>query len=501
MSRARVHRHPTEVRKRVFLVTAEMAVLLPLSACLAAGLGEERVVEFRGALADPHVAPTGVDAGPHSATFATTLPDEDETAEDETDAASSLEHPASLSGYVMGRSRSRWNDDVDDHDIYGVAGVDITTSGEDPFKIHLVGRGAWDTDGESGGSTYFGVDDTYDSRLTGRLYQAHVDAPLGDGFELARLGRQTMYETPATAYFDGVRLESAGWGPAKFAVGVYGGVPVHQFESSSGGDVIGGVYTTFRPWEQGRVRIEWMHLEDETRLGEHENDLLSIGLRHRVGHNLRLEGNYSRLEDENRDMALKGLWTLPEQQLTVRASHYRLLEPEMDLANELNPFFNSLITSQPFDQNQLQISKGFGEWIEIAGGFDVRRVDDEGDIGRYNRDFDRYYVSAILLELLPLDTTLTVTAESWDSPDSDIETWGVDLDSELDEGLRASLGSYYTLFKYFLDLDSERENVRTYYAEIRKAMSDSTDLSARYEYEDEELGEYHTLRVGVTWRF
>jgi len=147
------------------------------------------------------------------------------------------------------------------------------------------------------------------------------------------------------------------------------------------------------------------------------------------------------------------------------------------------------------------ISKSFDEELELYGGLASRRVDDAGDIGRYNRDWDRYYLTAAMPELLPMNTTLSVTGEVWDSPGNDVETWGLDLTSPLGKETNLSLGSYYSLYKYYFDIDTEREDVRTYYAEVRDSLSDSTNLSVRYELEDEEIDTFHYLRIGVSWRF
>ncbi|MEW6071260.1 MAG: hypothetical protein AB1726_01520 [Planctomycetota bacterium] len=497
MSRARVHPRSIRAGNRVLLVTGGIAALLPLGACLAAPAARGPApAALDRAIASGDAQEEGSAAEERSAAAAEEGEDEGYGAE----AAAESDSPA-VHGFLAARSRSRWTEDADDHDVYAVAGVDAASSGADPWRFHVLGRGSWDVDGERGEQPFPDIEDTYGSSLNGRLYEAHADIPAGERLDLLRAGRQIIHETPTTAYFDGARVETAPAGPTAAVLGVYGGLPVHLYESSSTGDVIAGAYARLRPWMRGQLRLDWMHLEDETRLGEHQNDLFALGLRHRFGRNLRLEGEYSRLEDEDRDVAVRGLWFLPEEQFSIRASHYRLLEPQTDLVNEINPFYNALAAREPYDQSQIQVSKGFGERLEVAGGFDTRRVDDENDIGRFNRDFDRFYVTAILLETLPADTILSLTGEVWDSEGQDIETWGIDLENELDETLRASLGSYYSLYKYYLDSDSERENVRTYYAEVRKKVTAATALSARYEYEDEELDEYHTLRVGMTWRF
>lgn len=409
-----------------------------------------------------------------------------------------------LSGYVNLRTRSRWAEDHgdEDHDLYGVVGVDAETLGENPWGIHLLLRGAVGLEEQSPDSIFYGVQDTYKNSMEGRVYHAYVDAPFAkDDLKLARIGRMVIYETPATAYFDGAQVELAPQGRTEFSVGAYGGNSVHLWESWASDEWMGGLYAALRPWYDGRLRVDWMHLGDDERYGDGSNDLVQVNVQHRLSKEVRLEGDYSLLDGDPNDLRLKGFMLWPEQDLSLRLSYYRLLEAQANLAYELNPYYNTLNTYYPYDQGQVMASKVFGEVFELYGGVDLRRVEDEGDIGRFNRDFDRYYLTAALLEQLPLDSTLSVTGERWDSPGNDVESWGVDLSSKLSEALKTSIGSYYSLYKYYFDLSDEREDVRTFYAEVKHEFSESLKAMARYEYEDQDLDSFHSIRLGVTWRF
>jgi hypothetical protein len=412
--------------------------------------------------------------------------------------------PMKLHGYVNLRSRSRWAEDHgdDDHDLYAVVGVDAESAGDDPWGVHVLLRGSVGLKQQDPNSIFFGVQDTYTDSMEGRIYHAYVDAPFAkDDLRLARVGRMVIYETPATAYFDGAHVELAPSGRTELVAGAYGGNSVHLHESWVSDQWMGGAYASLRPWYDGRLRLDWMHLGDDERYGEGSNDLVSMNLQHRLSKAVRLEGEYSLLDGDPNDLRLKGFLLWPDQDLSMRLSYYRLLEAQNNLAYELNPYFNTLNTYFPFDQGQVMVSKIFSDAFELYGGIDLRRVEDEGDIGSYNRDFDRYYLTASLLEQLPLDSTLSVTGEIWDSPGNEVEAWGVDLSSKLGEALRSSVGSYYSLYKYYFDLSDEREDVRTFYAELKQEFSDSLKATARYEYEDQDLDSFHSIRLGVTWRF
>ena len=68
-------------------------------------------------------------------------------------------------------------------------------------------------------------------------------------------------------------------------------------------------------------------------------------------------------------------------------------------------------------------------------------------------------------------------------------------------GVDASLGSYYSLFKYDLFSIEERDDVRTYYLALRWKRSSASAFDLRYEYEDSEFGDFQTLRLGARWSF
>ncbi|MCA9000726.1 MAG: hypothetical protein KDB61_02300 [Planctomycetes bacterium] len=403
------------------------------------------------------------------------------------------------SGYVNFRWRSRWtaDGDDDDTDLYGVVGVDYEST---DWSVHVLGRSSWSVTDQEPGSVFYSEKDTH-SDLDGDLYHAYVDFKTGEDWNLARVGRLLIYETPETVHFDGAQFETAPEGPTQVRFGGYGGSSVHLSEDWPSDEWLAGVYTTFRPWEQGTMRFDFMHFVDDARMGEGENDLLTLGVVHRPKDNLRVEGQYSLLDGDSRDMRVRGFAVLPDQQLTVRASYFQQFERELNYASELNPYYNFLNAVEPYNQGQVTFTKVFDDSVSLAGGFDSRRVDEQADIGRFNRDFDRYFLTASMIDLLPMDTTLGLTGEVWDSPQNDISTWGVDLKSHLEDGAEASVGSYYSLYKYYLDSDAEREDVRTYYGEYRRELSEAASFKVRYEYEDESADSFHSIKVSVLWRF
>jgi len=341
--------------------------------------------------------------------------------------------------------------------------------------------------------------------VTARLYRAWVDirpdAPKPGRIERWRLGRQLDYSTPEVAWFDGVSAETRESGRSRLQAGVYGGVPVHFFESSRSGDSLLGLFAQAHPWKGGRLRADWMHLEDETRLAQHENDLLSLGVWQQANPALRLEGKYTHLELEPRDARVQASWYDARRELTLFLSYYELLRTQKGLGLELDPFFTTLFEQFPYRQARLLASKALGEALLLQGGADVRRVSDDSDVGQFNRDFERTFLTATVGEALPMRLSLSVTGEVWNSRNTDISTWGVDLSRSFGKSVDASLGSYYALFKYDLFSIEERDDVRTYYLVLRWKRTGASAFDLRYEFEDGDLGDCQTLRLGARWQF
>ena len=408
----------------------------------------------------------------------------------------------SIHGTLSSRYRARWESDSEDHDLYQV--LTLTAGDETRHRVtgHLMGQVAYDLDGADtdGEYAFFSLEDTYDSSVTARLYHAYADVHRLGTVETLRLGRQLVYETPEVAYFDGVRVETGELGDRNVQFGLYGGVPVHPFESSPEGDLVLGASGSARPWRGGRLRLDWMHLEDESLLGENQDDLTTVALDQAFAAAWQVGGEYSLLEGEERDYRLRASVNLVEEDLTVEASYYELLRTQSERSIPFDPFFATLFELFPYWQSRVLLSKGFESGITLEAGLDLRRVEDSSDVGEFNRDFERYHLTTILDDL-PAELELSLTGEIWESDQSDIDSWGIDLRREFSGGFTASIGSYFSLFKYQLYTDEEREDVRTWYTSLAWRRTEGPRFDVRYEFEDADLDEFHYLRLGATWSF
>ncbi len=394
--------------------------------------------------------------------------------------------------------RGRFGDEESDHDVMETASITAGDPGLDRFTFHALASASLDLDGTDPDSSFFQLSDTYDHDLTGQLYHAYVDVHRVKGFDVLRAGRQVLYETPDTVYVDGVRVETAAHGDLAWRLGGYGGVQVLPYESSRDGHYVIGAFAEALPFEPLRLRADWLRADDDEG-GDDADDVLAIKGVYTPDLRLTLEASHSRFVRDPRDWRMAGRWFDAETDLSLEARYYELLTPLRDLAVPLDPFYETLFDSFPCREAGLSLGKGLGEDWFLQAGADLRRVTDDEDIGAFNRDFDRWYATATAEDLLPKEIALSVTGEVWDGSGDRYETWGLGVEKQVGEDWRVDAGSFYSLYKFDVFLDEEREDVRTYYAGLRHQATESLALRARYEYEHNDLDDFQTLRLGLTW--
>lgn len=416
--------------------------------------------------------------------------------------AASAEPRAWLRGQLSTRYWLRWTGQDTDQDLYGTLQLDLGDPEQDRVSGYFLGRAAWDMDGVGPEtSPFYSSADTWEDSVTGYVYEAYADLNRVDGFAVLRAGRMSIYETPEVAFFDGARAETAEFGSARWQFGAYGGVSTHLYESSADGDWTAGGYAQVRPWDRGRLRFDYMHLEDEARLG-HENDLLGFGWWQRIGEHVAFDTQYTRIEDRDRDVRAHLQANLPEETFTANVGWYQLLTTQRDLVLELDPFYDALRDYYPFWQLTTMATKGLLDDVDLTLGFDLRRVEDDADIGEFNRDYERYYGTFGFDNLLVDALRLSVTADVWSSDGQDVQSWGLDLTKRFGaKDWLLSVGTYYALYKYDLFLNRESDDVRTYYGRVRHRIDDSWGVNFAYEYEDNDFDGFHFLRLEASWRF
>lgn len=409
--------------------------------------------------------------------------------------------PQVATGTLIARLRYSADSDGADRDIQTLLDLDFGDEQTDAWTAHLVGRVSKDLDGNDFEEGFSDVSNTYDDGFDGRLYEAYGAVHAARGWQELRLGRQVLWEGPEFVRFDGVRAETDPQGDLKWRWGAYGGQPSHVFESSPEGDRVFGVLAEARPWAGARARFDFMHLEDERTLGTDQNDLFALSLWQTWAPDVRLWGRYERLEERDREAELGATWYHAPGDLLVQASHKEQFEPWNRLAEELDPLSNVLLTYAPFKHSRLLVTKGFGAAWDVQGGVDVRDLDDEDDLGTFNREFERYHAGVTAHDALVDGLDVTLGGELWRADVSDTTTWGLDLTRRLGEDWRVSAGSYYALYKDDYLLGEDRQEVRTYYLNLRRRLGQGSNWAVGYELEDGEIEDFQTVTARLTWAF
>lgn len=424
-------------------------------------------------------------------------------APDEGSSAAACRFPCDLHGALVLRYRYRSGAEETDSDLYATLDLDFGNPEQDQVSGRLSANAAVTIgEREEGRSELFGLQDTYSGSTLDHVYEAYLDVHTWDALRTLRVGRQQSYETPVFLWFDGLYVESEPCPEHGGFVGGYGGRPVHEYDSRRRSrDELYGLFAGAPLWEGGRARFDWLHLEDGSVLGYADDDLYELTCWQDVARGVDLEASYSRLGGESRDYRVRASAVDPEGGFTLRLSLYELLASQALRPLEINPFFTALGTLHPYRQAQVVGTKLVGDWLHLEGGADLRRVEDDADLGPSNRDVDRYHVTGTVIGLGDEGLDLSLTGETWDGGSTETEAWGADLTQRVSDSLRASAGSYYSLYKYDELTGEERDHVRTYYLRARLKHSENLALRLLIEFEDNDYDDFQTVRLGLTWTF
>jgi len=405
-------------------------------------------------------------------------------------------------GSLSTRLGARWTGDDSDFDLRAAVELRAGDPERHDVTLHFAGSSAIDLDGDSG-DVFDGIADTYDSSFTGLVYDAYAEVHAVEALPMIRIGRQSDIETPAFLVYDGIRIESREHGDKDVQLGLYGGVSTHYYESSADGDSLFGAYLQARPWTGGRVRLDWTHAEDERNLGTVDDDLYGVSVWQTLSPQLRVQAAYTAITGDSRDVDVRGTWYDVEADFLFQVYYYELFETQKANPLEFGKFFESLFDYFPFRRFGFTASKGITERFRLEGGIDLRDVDDSDDEGAYNRDVQRYHLTAMVDQVFTDDTTVSLTGDVWetDGNHQKTETFGADVTHAFSAETRASIGSYYSKYKIDLLSADEREDVRAYYVGMRKKLTEDLTIRARYEYEDAEEDDFQSVMVRLLWRF
>lgn len=410
-----------------------------------------------------------------------------------------------IHGFLKSRYVARWTDGAGDQDVYETLSLDVGDGARNKVTAHFLGDVAMDVDGNTDNRGYHPYSSPRDStgdEIVPRVYSAYVDVHRVGPLSIVRAGRQSIYETPEIAFFDGVKAETRALGGAQVKFGAYAGIPVHLYQGYTTDDLLSGAYAESHLWQGARARADWQHFESHSGSKDYDDTVLALGGWQRLGRHLNLHAKYTRLDDKDRDVLGRVTYANPDWDLRVQASYYQLLLTQRGSVIEADAYYPILKDYVPYREIRWMASKGFGDHVDVDAGMDVRRLVDDKRESAFNHEFDRYFGTFELVDLGKKGSSISVTEEFWNSPEKHRESQGLDAIWPLTAKSRISAGTAHYLYKYDYYTDQERDDVQDYYVKFDYKHSRALRFSVNYDYEDDgSYGAYNELRCEAICSF
>ena len=412
--------------------------------------------------------------------------------------------------YVLRSFESTSSESLRDQDVYGELRIDATTPRSGRYEFHFLGSVRKDLDANSDHHTHYPLEDTGNAQNKDTLaviLEAHLDINrLLPTLTQLRLGRQSSTrDTPAL--FDGIALD---FRPASFMnLSVYGGRTINLYEvnGTEGTDTLRGAGIDLLPTSSTAICVDYLAIVDERSYFD-QNDvhdrLLAFKLTQRFTRNIRALARYRYQNGERRDVNVRLLGSFPGAGVELGASYTRQLRTQYEQTNALSPFYDVLGASLPYQSLDLKFRKALGTSYFLDLGYFRRELYHPEQAGTNNREYSRTFAGVEVSDLLLKNLSCTITGEIWTAEELGFFTAGADLSYAFGNGRakgKASVGSYYSLYKYDSQfLTDEHDRVRTYYAKTKVPLIRQTSLDLLYEWEDG-VDTFQTMKVGLRYDF
>ncbi len=405
-----------------------------------------------------------------------------------------------LSGNLSSWYRYRRSGEDRDQQLIGLLALDYGDPDQDTWSGHFLGRGAWDMDGNDLDNTFNGILQTYPNPITGRIYTLYVQGRDLGPFARVRLGRQEILETPEPAWIDGLSVQTQAVGRARFRAGGYIGRATRIYATSQ--DALStGLDVEIEPWFQSRFRLDWMYVDQRQPVPTIDDQLFGLTGWQNLGEDNRLFGKITMVGDRGRDLILRDTHLFSGWGMQLEVSYVELMTTQRRQVIEFDLFTEAVFEYKPYRQFQIHVDEDFSDNYSMDGGIDLRRLKHSSDEGTFNREFDRYFVSASLHDLFQRTTAFNVTWDYFDSSGEGISALSADCICKFAKGWEARAGTTYSLFKYDWTTSREREHVRTYDLGVTWRPNPALRLRFLYVLEDDDIGRFHSLRAAFSWDF
>lgn len=419
--------------------------------------------------------------------------------------AAALSEPLAVHGYLKSRYVARKAGDASDQDLYETLSLDLGDASTDGVTAHFLGDLSVDLDGGTDNTGYYAFDSVRDSsgsNVDGQIYSAYLDFHPAGNLSVFRAGRQSIYETPEVSFFDGLSLESTELGSCRLKLGAYGGAPVYLYQGHTSGDIMAGAYAEGHLWKGARARVDYQYIDAQNGTEAFKNTLIGVDAWQSLGRYVDLHAHYTRMDEEDRDILVRGTFNQPAWDLRFQASYYQLMQARQNAVIDADALYPILKEYVPYGELRCLVSKGFGDHVNVDAGADLRRLTHEDQASDFNNEFDRYYATLDLFDLMVKGSSVSLTEEKWISDDKDTESQGLDLTCPVSEKGKVSLGTAHYLYKYDYYADQERDDVQSYYMKFEYKYSKALRLSADYTYEDDSSStHYNELRCEAICSF
>jgi predicted porin len=394
-----------------------------------------------------------------------------------------------------------------DQDIFGELRMDVTSPRSGRYEFHFLGTVRSDLDGNQDVTTFNPLEDignTVAGKTFGNIYEAHLDINnLTTRLTQIRLGRQSGTRDEAI-FFDGIAADVRLM--PKVNVTLYGGAAVHFYEINwkEGDDSLGGAGIDYTPSAWTGMSLDYLSVSDKRdylTFTNQKDNLLSFRLWQRFSQYVKATAKYRYQDGESRDLALRLLGTFPDHRAEFGIAYIRQFSTQQQQTNELSPFTDVMGASYPYQTVDLKLRKLFGERFAVDLGYYHRTVLDGANIGSFNQDYSRTSGAFTISDLLIANLSCMVAGDRWSSTADDSYSGSIDLTYQFRKSGRASIGTYYSLYKYdnLYQLE-EHDRVRTYYVSARLPLMKQFALNGSYELE-KGLDTYHVMKAGIRYDF
>jgi hypothetical protein len=404
-----------------------------------------------------------------------------------------------VDGYIYNEYRYRMTDSEDDSDFTSTLGF---STKNDSNNFHFLGRTSVDIDNNSeSNSAFSSISDTYNKNLNMKVYSAYFNLNSNNRLSKFNLGRQSIYDTPESAFFDGMRIESKYLTSHRFKIGLYGGKPVHLYESSSSGDQILGAYAIGSLSSKASIKIDQMRIKDAYRTMNYRNDLTNFRYTYRYNKRTRFSMAYSMIDNLDRDINIKVKYINIKTGTSIFLTSYLLINGQQQNALEFSSYQSILQSLEPYYKTRIYIKKKINDIFSLDTGLMFRTMKNIQDKGTYNREYHQYHVGGTFNIPGKTNPVLSINLEQWDSDNRVVHSYGIDYQSFIKDKYTVGFGSYFSLYKYDIFLNSERDEVQTYHAFLKVKLTKALNLRSSYSYENDDYEAYHIVKIGVRCHF